>query len=73
MKNGNGKEIEFYDNGKIKFEGEYLNGKRIGYNESGKLSFEGEYLEGKRKGNGKEYKIWGWIFRWRKKQKRKRI
>ena len=30
LKNGNGKVIEYYDNGKIKFEGGYLNGKRNG-------------------------------------------
>ena len=44
-------------NGKIKFEGEYLNGKRNGkgkeYNNDGKLIFAGEYLNGKRKRKGK--------------------
>ena len=29
-KNGNGKGKEYYYNGKLKFEGEYLNGKRNG-------------------------------------------
>ena len=41
LKNGNGKVKEYYDNGKIKFEGEYLNGKRNGkgkeYDEDNKL------------------------------------
>ena len=50
--NGNGKVKEYWNNGKLLFEGEYLNGKRNGkgkeYND-GKLVFEGEYLNGKRK------------------------
>ena len=50
---------EIYYNGKLIFEGEYLNGKRNGkgkeYNDNGKLIFEGEYLNGKRNGKGKEY------------------
>ena len=58
IKNGNGKVKEYYDNGKLKFEGEYLNGKRNGkgkeYNYDGKLIFEGEYLYGN-KLKGKEY------------------
>ena len=29
MEKKNGKSIEFYDNGKLKFKGEYLNGERI--------------------------------------------
>ena len=55
IKNGNGKVIEYYNNGQIKYEGEYLNGlkngKFIEYYESGLLKFEGEYLNGKRLGN----------------------
>ena len=51
-----GKEKEYYDDGELKFEGEYLNGKRNGkgkeYYDNGKLKFEGEYLNGKR-WNGK--------------------
>ena len=43
-------------NGKLKFEGEYLNEERHGkgkeYNKYGKLIFEGEYKQGK-KWNGK--------------------
>ena len=54
--NGKGKE---YDNGKLKFEGEYLNGKRHGYGKEysyiGEITFEGEYLNDKRNGKGKEF------------------
>ena len=45
--NGNGKVKEYYKDGRLKFEGEYLNGKRNG---KGKhyigetLKYEGEYL-----------------------------
>ena len=46
--NGNGK--EYYDTGKLKFEGEDLNGRRNGkgkeYYDNGKLIFEGEYFNG---------------------------
>ena len=47
----------YYNNGKLKFEGEYLNGKRKGkeYNGNGKLKFEGEYLNDEKIGKGKEY------------------
>ena len=38
---------EYYQNGKLRFEGEYLNGKRNGkgkeYDLDGKLKFEGDY------------------------------
>ena len=48
---------EYHDNGKLSFEGEYLNGERNGlakeFYYNGKLKFDGEYLNGKR--NGKEY------------------
>ena len=58
--NGTGKVKEYYDNGKLMFEGEYLNGNRNGkgkeYNYDGKLEYEGEYLNGKR-WNGKVYDI----------------
>jgi len=58
--NGNGYVKEYYDEGKLKFEGQYLNGKKTGkgkeYNSYNyKLEFEGEYLDGKRNGKGKEY------------------
>jgi len=50
---------EYYDNGELKFEGEYLNGERNGkgkeYYENGKLKFKGEYLNGKLNGKVKEY------------------
>ena len=57
-KNGKGK--EYYENGKLKFEGEYLNGEKHGkgkeYYENGKLRFEGEYLNGERwKGKIKKF------------------
>ena len=50
---------EYNKEGKLIYEGEYLNGKRNGkgkeYNEDGELEFEGEYNNGKRNGVGKEY------------------
>jgi antitoxin component YwqK of YwqJK toxin-antitoxin module len=52
LKNGRGKIKQFYYNGKLEYEGEYLNGKKHGkgkdYNQNGKLIFEGKYLNGKR-------------------------
>ena len=48
-------EKEYYDDGKLKLKGEYLNGKGKEYNYNGKLIFEGEYLNGERNGKGKEY------------------
>ena len=57
MINGNGK-VKEYD-GKLYFEGEYLNGKRNGKGKefylSGYLKYEGEYLNNKRNGKGKAY------------------
>ena len=58
-KDGTGKEYNPF-NGKVIFEGQYLNGKRNGkgkeYNyDTGFLEFEGEYLNGKRHGKGKDY------------------
>ena len=57
-----------YDDGRLIFEGEYLEGERNGkgkeYYYDGELIFEGEYLNGTRNGKGKEYY---------KKWKRKRI
>ena len=53
-----GKRKEYYGNGNLKFEGEYLNGKKNGkgkeYYGDGNLKFEGEYLNGKR-WDGKGY------------------
>ena len=59
----NGKGKEYNDDGKLKFEGEYLKGERNGKGKEynyGKLIFEGEYLNGKRNGIGKEYNDDGW-------------
>ena len=54
MKHGYGK--EYYFEGGLKFEGQFLYGERNGkgkeYNEFGKLQYEGEFLNGER--NGKE-------------------
>ena len=51
LKDGKGLIKEYYYNGKLIFEGEYLNGERNGkgkeYNENGELIFDGEYLKGK--------------------------
>ena len=58
LKEGNGKGKEYNYDGKLIFEGEYLNGKRNGkgkeYNYDGKLIFEGEYKSDKI-WNGKGY------------------
>ena len=59
-KNCNGKVKEYDYDGKLEFEGEYLNGEKNGkvkeyYN--GKLELEGEYKNGERNGKGKEYNI----------------
>jgi len=52
------KEKNYYDNGDLIFEGEYLNGKRNGkgkeYNKNGKLIFEGEFKNNYRS-KGKEF------------------
>ena len=59
LNNGNGKIREYYDNGKIKFEGEYLNDVRNGkgkeYDQKGRIKFEGEYLNNKINDKGKQY------------------
>ena len=57
---GNGKVKEYYDwNGKLMFEGEYLDGRRNGkgkeYDCYGDIIYEGEYLKGKKNGIGKEF------------------
>ena len=61
IKNGKGNIKEYYYDGELIFEGEYLNGERNGkgkqYYYNGKLEFEGEYLNGKRKLKEKEWKI----------------
>ena len=58
LKIGNQKKIkEYYNNGKLEFEGKYFNGKRKNGKEfhyNGNLKFEGNYINGIRK-KGKEY------------------
>ena len=52
IKEGEGVLKEYYENGILNFEGEYLkgnvNGKGKIYDEDGNLHFEGEFLNGKR-------------------------
>ena len=50
-----GKAKKYYDNQKIKFEGEYKDGVGKEYYDNGKICYEGEYLSGQRHGKGKEY------------------
>ena len=56
---GNGKVKEYDNEGKLKYEGEYLNGERNGkgkeYDDKGNLVYEGNYLDGERNGEGEEY------------------
>ena len=51
IKDGKGNIKKYNFDGKLEFEGEYLNGKKHGkgkeYNYEDKLEFEGEYLNGK--------------------------
>ncbi len=59
LKHGSGYIKEYYADGKLKIEGEYLNGERNGkfkeYDSYGGLEFEGEYLNGQKNGKIKEY------------------
>ena len=59
--NGNGKVKEYQFDGKLRFEGEYLNGKRNGkgkeYDICKGLIYEGEYFNGLKNGKGKVYNI----------------
>ena len=61
IKDGNGHIKEYYDDGKLEFEGEYSDGERDGKGKEynyiyGDLKFEGDYLNGKRwNGKIKEY------------------
>ena len=64
IKNGKGKGKEYYPNGMLKCEGEYLNGMKNGfvkeYNKQyGNLKFEGEYSNGIKIGKAKEYNYYG--------------
>ena len=55
-----GKGMEYYENGKIKFDGiySYRNKKGIEYYENGNIKYEGEYLwEECKNGKVKEYYI----------------
>ena len=61
-----GMEKKEYDyDGKLMFEGEYLNGERNRrgkeYDYNGKLECEGEFLNGERNGKGKEFGFKGEI------------
>ena len=62
MKDGKGLIMEFFDNGILQSEYQYLNGERNGkgkeYNIFGNLIFKGEYLNGK-KWNGEGKKFYG--------------
>ncbi len=53
------REKDFYDNGKVKMEGEFVDGKRSGkwkaYYDNGKIWSEGEFLNGERTGLAKIY------------------
>ena len=53
LKDGKGLVKEYHFNGRLKFEGEYINGERNGkgreYDKASKLIFEGEYLKGKKR------------------------
>ena len=56
----NGKGKEFYENGKLKYEGEYLNRKKTGFgieynNHNGEILLKGEYLRGKKIGKFYKY------------------
>ena len=65
LNNGNGHIKQFWGNGKLNFEGEYLNGKRNG---KGKeydddiIMYEGEYLNGMKHGRGKENNHKGFLY-----------
>ena len=58
MKDGKGNVKEYYYDGELLFEGEYLNGERNWKGKEyfdGQLKYEGEYLNGERNEKGKEY------------------
>ena len=52
---------EFYDNGNLKYDGEYFQGEKNGigkeYNEEGRLIYEGGFQNGEKHGKGKIYDI----------------
>ena len=58
IKEGKGYVYEYNNDGKLIFEGEYINGIKNGKGKeyvNGILIFEGEYMNGKKSGRGKEY------------------
>ena len=58
INNGNAKGKEYNYDGKLIYEGEYLNGERNGKGseyDNDRLIFEGEYFSGKRSGKGREF------------------
>ena len=59
LNNGNGKIKEYNEDGKLEFEGEYLNDKKNGFGknfyENGNIEFEGEFKDGLKNGKGKKY------------------
>ena len=63
LRNGKGYAKEYHNNGKLEFEGEFLNGQKNGkcktYNYEGKLMFDGLYLNNKAIGEDQEYNIYG--------------
>ena len=64
--NGKGRVKEYNENGRLRFEGEYLKGLREGKGKeffpTGKKSFEGNYKKGKKNGKGIIYGYYGKIF-----------
>ena len=66
LKNGNGFIREYFPDGKLLFEGEYINGEKNGKGkeyQNDELMFDGEYLNGKKyNGNIKEYYYDGKLF-----------
>ena len=61
MEKGMGKEKNFLKNGKIKYDGEYLDGKRNGigkeYYKNGRIKYNGEFLNGQKIKNKKKFNI----------------
>ena len=57
--NGKGVIIDYYKNGELKYEIDYLNGEKSGkgteYYNNGELRYEGKYFNGEKNGKGKEY------------------
>ena len=66
IKNGKGVIIDYYKNGELKYEIDYLNGEKSGkgteYYYNGELRYEGQYFNGEKNGKGKEYYNDGKLF-----------